>query len=318
MPGSSHCIGASLSRRGMLWVGIGLGAAFGPGGMRRASAQANPPLATRPIPRTGEALPVIGLGTANSWDIGNDPAERAARAAVIRSLVAGGGKAIDTAPSYGRAENVIGDVVAEAGLRSSVFLATKLEYYDRSSGPAEMQASLRRLRTASVDLMQLHNVDDPRQDLAMLRDWKAQGLCRYTGITTTFHGAFDAAEAILRREKPDFLEIDYSLEDREAEKRLIPTAAEIGAAVLPALPFGRGRLFRAVQQRPVPDWAREFGAATWGQFLIQYLLGNPAVTAVIPGTSNPEHMEDNLAAGRGRVPDAAEQRRMIEFFTSLG
>jgi aryl-alcohol dehydrogenase-like predicted oxidoreductase len=169
-----------------------------------------------------------------------------------------------------------------------------------------------------VDLMQLHNVSDPQQDLAMLREWKAQGLCRYTGITTTFQGAFHAAEAVLRREKPDFLEIDYSIEDREAEKRLIPTAAEVGAAVLTAVPFGRGRLFRAVQQRPLPDWAREFGAATWGQFFIKYLLGNPSVTAVIPGTSNPAHMEDNLAAGRGRAPDAAEQRKMVEFFASPG
>jgi aryl-alcohol dehydrogenase-like predicted oxidoreductase len=313
-------LGVPLSRRRTLAVCIGAGAApFVPGWNSLARAQAAPAaLATRPIPRTGEALPVIGLGTANSWDVGNSPGERSALAAVIRNLVAAGGKLIDTAPSYGRAETVIGDVVAEAGLRRSVFLATKLEYYDRATGPAEMHESLRRLRTDTVDLMQLHNVRDPQQDLAMLREWKSQGLCRYTGITTTFHGDFDAAEAILRREKPDFLEIDYSLEDREAEKRLIPTAAEVGAAVLTALPFGRGRLFRAVQERPLPDWAREFGAATWGQFFIKYLLGNPAVTAVIPGTTNPTHMEENLAAGRSRVPDAAEQRRMIEYFASGG
>jgi len=152
----------------------------------------------------------------------------------------------------------------------------------------------------------------------MLREWKARGLCRYTGVTTTFHGDFGAAEAILRREKPDFIEIDYSLEDREVQKRLIPAAAEVGAAVLTALPFGRGRIFRAVQQRPLPDWAAEFGAATWGQFFIKYLLGDPVVTAVIPGTSNPAHMEDNLAAGHGRSPDAAERRKMVEFFATLG
>ena len=276
------------------------------------------PVLTRKIPHSGEALPVIGLGTANGWAGGGDPAAHAARAAVVGTLVAAGATIIDTAPSYGQAESLVGDIVAGAGSRRAVFLATKLEEYDRRTGPEEMRASLRRLRTDKIDLMQLHNVSDPRQDLAMLRDWKAQGLCRYFGITTTYHGDFDAAEAILRREKPDFLEIDYSIEDREAQKRLIPAALEVGAGVLTALPFGRGRIFRAVQQRPLPEWAGEFGAATWGQFFLKYLIGDPAVTAVIPGTSNPAHMEDNLAAGRGRPPDATERRKMVELFASLG
>ena len=312
-----HCLRAALPRRVVL---AGLSAApFVPIGHRSAPARAaSAALLTRPIPRSGEPLPVIGLGTANSWDTGGDPAGRDARAAVIRSLTAAGATLIDTAPSYGGAESLIGDIVAEAGLRRGVFLATKLEDYNRRTGPEALRTSLRRLRITSIDLMQLHNVSDPRQDLAMLRDWKAQGLCRYTGITTTFHGDFGAAEAVLRREKPDFLEIDYSLQDREVEKRLIPAAVDTGAAVLTALPFGRGRIFGVVRQRPLPDWASEFGAATWGQFFIKYLLGDPAVTAVIPGTSNPAHMQDNLAAGTGRPPDAAERRRMVELFTSLG
>jgi aryl-alcohol dehydrogenase-like predicted oxidoreductase len=308
------------SRRGLLGLGAGFGAALVLSGrVGPASAQAEaPPMLTRPIPRSGEALPVIGLGTAVAFNIGDDLAARAARAGVIAGLAAAGGKVIDTAPSYGGAESLVGDLVAEAGLRGRVFLATKLERYDVGSGPAALRASLHRLRTDRIDLMQLHNVSDPHQDLAMLREWKAQGSCRYTGITTTYRGAFEAAEAVLRREKPDFLQVDYSLEDREAEKRLIPAAAEVGAAVFTALPFGRGRLFREVQQRPLPPWAAEFGAASWGQFFIKYLLGNPAVTTVIPGTSNPRHMEDNLDAGRGRLPDAAERRKMIEFFASPG
>jgi aryl-alcohol dehydrogenase-like predicted oxidoreductase len=314
------CLGVALSRRRALGFSTGLGAALlVPGWETPARAQADAgSLLTRPIPQSGEALPVIGLGTSIVFDIGDDPAERGSRAAVIRSLVAAGGKLIDTAPSYGRSEGVVGDLVAAAGLRRSVFLATKLEYYDRGTGPEQLRASLRRLHTDKVDLMQLHNISDRQQDLAMLREWKAQGLCRYTGITTTVWRDFDAAEAVLRREQPDFLQIDYSLEDREAEKRLIPAAVEVGAAVLTALPFGRGRVFSAVLRRPLPEWARQFGAASWGQFFLKYLLGNPAVTAVIPGTSNPEHMADNLGAGRGRLPDAAERRKMVEFFATLG
>jgi aryl-alcohol dehydrogenase-like predicted oxidoreductase len=309
--------GVALSRRGVLAACAAVSAIAGR--RRTASAQGtSAPLLKRQIPRSGELLPVIGFGTASGWEGGGDAARRAARADVIRDLVAAGATVIDTAPSYGGAESLVGDLVAEAGSRRAVFLATKLEEYDRRTGLAEMRASLRRLRTEQVDVMQLHNVTDPHQDLAMLREWKAQGLCRYTGITTTEHGDFAAAEAILRREKPDFLELDYSIEDREAQKRLIPTAVEVGAALLIALPYGRGSVFRSVRQRPLPDWAREFGVTSWAQFFLKYLLGDPAVTAVIPGSSSPAHMEDNLAAGRGRPPDTAERRKMVEYYASLG
>jgi aryl-alcohol dehydrogenase-like predicted oxidoreductase len=276
------------------------------------------PLMTRAIPRTGEALPVIGLGTARGWYSVNDQASRDALTAVVSTLNAAGGTIIDTAPSYGQAEAIVGDIVARAGLRPHTFLATKLEDYARATGQRQLQDSLRNLRTDKIDLMQLHNISDPHQDLGMMREWKAQGICRYIGITTTYHGDFAAAEAVLRREKPDFLEIDYSIEDREAEKRLLPTAAELGVAVLTAEPLGRGRLFGQVRQRPLPPWSSEFGASTWGQFFIKYVLGHPAVTAAIPGTANPAHMADNLGAGRGRPPTADEQRKMVEYLGSLG
>jgi aryl-alcohol dehydrogenase-like predicted oxidoreductase len=182
-------------------------------------------LIVRPIPHSGESLPVVGLGTAEVFNVGNDPAGRKACAEVIRALVGGGGNLIDTAPSYGTAESVVGDLLAAAEWRSRVFLATKLEDYDRNTGAAQLRASLQRLRTDRFDLIQLHNVSNPHQDLTMLREWQSRGLCRYVGITTSFGGDFDAIEAVLRRQKPDFLQVNYSLADRVAEERVIPAAA---------------------------------------------------------------------------------------------
>lgn len=307
----------TLSRRALLGLGVGLATEVATQGPAFAAPAAPSPIMLRSIPHSGEELPVVGLGTVDVFDIGDDPAERRERAAVLRTLVAGGGKVIDTAPSYGRAETALGDLLAQNGLRPRVFLATKLEPYDSGAGDAAMRASLKRLRTHRVDLMQFHNVSDPNQDLGMLRAWKAQGLCRYIGITTTFRGAFPAAEAVLRREKPDFLQINYSLDDRGAEARVIPAAAEVGAAVLTALPFGRKRLFGAVQGHQVPAWAKSFSADTWAQFFLKFLISNPAVTVVIPGTGNPAHMADDLGAGRGPMPDAAERRRMVQFISNL-
>jgi aryl-alcohol dehydrogenase-like predicted oxidoreductase len=306
----------TASRRRVLALGAGLAAsAWLPA---RGEAQAGTPgLIARPIPHSGESLPVIGLGTSQVFEVGDDPARRQACAEVVKTLVAGGGKLIDTAPSYGNAESVVGDILAATELRGRVFLATKLEDYDRKTGAAQLHASLQRLRTDRVDLMQLHNVGDPHQDLAMLREWKSQGFCRYIGITTSFGGDFDAVEAVVRRQKPDFLQVNYSLADRAAEKRVVPAAAEVGAAVLTDLPFARNRLFGAVRGQKLPEWAGDFDATSWAQFFLKYLLGNAAVTAVIPGTSNAEHMADNLGAGRGRLPDAAQRQRMVAFFEAL-
>ncbi len=276
-----------------------------------AFAQTDVPLITRVIPSSGEHLPAVGLGTAQVFDTADEATRRKA-AAVLQALVANGGRLIDTASSYGDAESVLGDVIAPASLRDKLFIATKLEQPDA----AELKRSLARLKTAKVDLLQLHNVGNPGQSLAQFKAWKAQGMCRYIGVTSTFHGDFAAIEAVLGREKPDFVQIDYSLDDRTVEKRILPLASEVKAGVLTALPFGRGRLFRAVRGKEIPDWAREF-AASWAQFFLKYLLGDPRVTAVIPGTSNPAHMTDNLGAMRGPLPDPDQRRQMVAFVEAL-
>ena len=269
-----------------------------------------PPI-TRAIPGTGERLPVVGLGTASVFARDDEPTRRTA-GEVVATLVGAGGRVIDTASTYGDAESVLGGVIAAGGLRDKVFVATKLEAPDA----AELKRSLARLRMAKVDLLQLHNVRDPGQSLGQFRAWKAQGFCRYTGITSTYRSDFAALEAVLGREKPDFVQIDYSLDNREAETRILPLAAEVKAGVLTALPFSRGRLFRAVRGKAIPDWANAF-AGSWAQFFLKYLLGDERVTLVIPGTSNPAHMTDNLGAMRGRLPDAGERKRMVAFIDSL-
>ena len=307
----------SLSRRGMLAAAVGLGA----GALSRfapARAQGATPILRRAIPQGGEMLPVVGVGTSQVFAIGSDAKERAERRAVIEALAAAGGSVIDTASTYGSAEGVVGDLVAEAGLRDKLFIATKGEVRARAAAIAEFQESLRRLKTPKVDLMQLHNVTSPRTELALYREWKAQGLARYIGITTSTDGDHDAVAAVTEREKPDFVQVNYSIVDRNAEKRALPAAKDNGAAVLCNVPFGRGGLFRKARGKPLPDWAAEFDAATWGQFFLKFLLAHAAVTAVIPGTAKAEHMNDNLGAGRGRMPDAAMRQRMIAYVEQLG
>jgi aryl-alcohol dehydrogenase-like predicted oxidoreductase len=265
-------------------------------------------------------LPVVGLGTINLFDVASDPAKISGCTDTVRALVAGGGSLIDSSESYGASEEVLGDIFAATGLRSRVFLATKIDLkdYNQANGLTAMRGSLQRLKTDKVDLMQFHNVRDPNQDLGMLRDWKAQGLCRYAGITTTSEDSYDATVTILQREQPDFLMVDYAIDKLEAEKRVIPAAAAVGAGVLIALPFGRGRVFRNVLSKPLPDWTAEFDCASWAQFFLKFILGNPAVTNVAPGTDKPEHMTDDLGAGRGRLPDEKQRARMIQFVGSLG
>lgn len=278
---------------------------------RAAAQMETQPLLARAIPTSGERIPAVGLGTAYVFDENNE-ATRSKADAIVQTLIKNGGRLIDTASTYGDAESVLGQVTATAGLRDKLFLATKLE----SPDARELKQSLARLKTTSVDLLQLHNVRSKQQSLERFRDWKKQGLCRYVGITSTFRRDYPAVEAVLEREKPDFVQIDYSLDNRGAEKTILPLAAEIRAGVLTALPYGNGRLFKAVHGRELPDWARVF-ANSWGQFFLKYLLGDSRVTAVIPGTSDPSHMTDNAGAMRGPLPDPDQRRRMVEFADSL-
>ena len=274
-------------------------------------AETDAQLIVRAIPSSGERLPAVGLGTAQVFDTADETTRRKA-AEVVQALVANGGRLIDTASTYGDAESVLGDTIAPAGLRDKLFIASKLEQPDAT----ELKRSLARLKTAKLDLLQLHNVRNPRQSLAQFKEWKAKGLCRYIGITSTFHSDFAALEAVLGREKPDFVQIDYSLDNRIAEKRILPLAAEVKAGVLTALPFGRARLFQAVRGKEIPDWVRGF-AASWAQFFLKYLLGDPRVTAVIPGTGKAAHMTDNLGAMRGPLPDPDQRRKMVTFVEAL-
>ena len=268
---------------------------------------------------------MVGLGTDQNWR--TDTTEyRAALSAILRTLIAGGGTVVDTASNYGGygfAERMLGEIFGESGLRPRIFIATKVEEH-YNLYPSTVKASLQRLGLSKIDLIQIHSGSyspvSADQDLGPLRDWKAQGFVRYIGITTDYDRGFADIEAIMRRWKPDFIMLNYSIGDREAERRLLPAAAELGVATLIDLPFGghgSSNLFRKVQGKPLPDWARDFDAATWAQFFLKYLLGNGAVTAVIPGTNKVEHMEDNLGAGRGRLPDAAQRQRMAQFFTEL-
>jgi aryl-alcohol dehydrogenase-like predicted oxidoreductase len=280
-------------------------------------ASAQNALLARKIPATGEMLPCVGIGTAIIFDFENDAQKLAERTDVIKTLVAGGGRLIDTAPSYGKAEERLGEILNAAGLREKIFLATKVRVADKDASIAEMQASLKKLQVSKLDLMQLHNVRDPNQSLDLLRDWKAQGLCRYIGVTSSFDRDYDAVEACVKKQKPDFFQIDYSLVDRNSDERLIPAAADAGCAILTNLPFGRGKFFQKVAGKPLPELAKDIDCTSWAQFALKWLLGHPAITAVIPGTDKAQYMTDNLKAGAGRLPDAAMRKKMIDIFEAL-
>ena len=274
-------------------------------------------LIRRPIPSSGETLPAIGIGTSRRYEVDpNAPAVAPLREAVQR-FVALGGTVIDTAPSYGTAEDVLGLILGQDGLREKVFLCSKVGTPGREGGAAEIARSFERLKTQTIDLIAVHNLIDPASNLATLRDLKAQKKIRYLGVTVWRDNQFADLEALMRRETLDFVQVNYALDDRAAAARILPLAAERGVAVMVNVPFGRDRLFKAVQGRELPAWAAEFDCASWPQFFLKYVLGHAAVTCPIPGMAQVKYVEDNLGAGRGRLPDAAQRTRMEAFVDAL-
>lgn len=278
------------------------------------SAAPSASMQTRTIPASGEALPVIGLGTYQGFDAAPGSEAYGRLPGVLQALFAAGGSVIDSSPMYGRAEATTGELLAAAGSQRKAFVATKVWTHGRAEGLRQMQESLRLLRVDPLDLMQVHNLVDWRTQLATLRDWKAAGRIRYVGITHYHAGAYDELAAVMRAERFDFLQINYSLDEREAERHILPLAAERGMAVLINRPFGGGGLLRRLRERPLPAWAAEIGATSWAQLLLKFVLSQPAVTCAIPGTSRAEHMADNAGAGSGPLPDAAFWRRHAELF----
>jgi diketogulonate reductase-like aldo/keto reductase len=271
----------------------------------------------KPIPSSGEMLPAVGIGTYKGFDLADDAETRARLAEVLRRLFAAGGTIVDSSPMYGRAEARAGQALASLGRQYDAFIMTKVWTSGRAAGTRQMQDSLAFFGVERIALMQIHNLVDWRTHLATLREWQAAGRFKYVGITHYTTGAFGALEAALKQEKFDFLQIPYSVGERAAETRLLPLCREKGVAVIANVPFGAGRLMRGAKGKPVPDWARDFGAGTWAQFFLKYLLGHEACTCVIPGTGNPDHAADLLGAGEGRLPTEAERRRMIDAVAAL-
>lgn len=283
-----------------------------------APSRANPaPMTTRPIPKSGEQLPVVGLGTWQTFDVGAAAGARDPLAEVLRLLFANGGRVVDSSPMYGRAEGVVGDLLAALGARDKAFIATKVWTRGRRSGIRQMERSMELLRAATIDLMQIHNLVDWRTHLKTLRAWKEAGRIRYLGVTHYTPHAFDELMAVIEAEPIDFIQFPYSIAVRDAEDRLLGLAAEKGVAVLVNRPYEGGDLFGAVRGRPLPSWAADFDCASWGQFFLKFILAHPAVSAVIPGTAKPRHILDNAAAGKGRMPDENERRKMAALWQSL-
>ena len=302
----------TITRRNLLQAGMVLGAtALLPARPARAEAA----LLTRAVPSTGVHLPLVGIGT-NRYRSG-DAALLARLHDTLTAFARLGGKVVDTAPAYGDSESVIGAILAAGGLRDGLFLATKVARESAEAGRASLAASFAALRTRRLELVQLHNLNGVDSVLGVLREQQAAGAIGHIGITSSSDRQYAEMEAIMRRERLDFIQVDYALGNRGAGERLLPLAAERGMAVLVNLPFGRGAQFRAVGERPLPDWAAEVDCRSWAQVFLKYVVSHPAVTCAIPGSTRVEHVEDNLGAARGRLPDAALRQTMERWFDTL-
>lgn len=274
------------------------------------------PAITRKIPKSGEAVPVMGLGTSQTFDVTGGP-DRDACKEVLRIFAERGGKLVDSSPMYGAAEQLVGDLSAELGIGNKLFLATKVWTNGKDAGIQQMQESMRKMRTQAFDLMQVHNLMDVQTHLETLRGWKREGKVRYLGVTHFRSGFHAELENLMKSAKLDFVQFNYSMADRSAEDRALPTAADTGTATLINVPFAKGQLFGKTRGKPLPEWASEFDCTSWAQFFLKFVLGHPAVTCAIPATRNPKHIADNMGAGVGRLPDEKMRKRMVDYFATL-
>lgn len=283
----------------------------------RSASQSIKPIIKRPIPRSGEALPAVGLGTWQTFDVGPSASERAELKAVLQLLVEQGASVVDSSPMYGHAERVVGDLAADLGIHPKLFIATKVWTSGREAGIRQMENSFRLLRTERIDLMQVHNLLDLATHVRTLREWKTSGRIRYLGITHYHEGAHRDLERLVKTREYDFVQFNYSMTEREAEDRLLPACADSGTAVIINRPFAQASLFGKVKGKPLPPWAADFDCTSWAQFFLKYLLGHAAVTCVIPGTRRTAHLRDNLQAGMGRLPNEATRKRMVHYIERL-
>jgi diketogulonate reductase-like aldo/keto reductase len=279
-------------------------------GMAGPASSAEPGAVSKKIPSSGEAMPVIGMGTWQTFDVGADATQRAALEQVLREFVALGGRMLDSSPMYGSSEEVAGDLAARLGVRDRLFVATKVWTSGKAAGVRQMEESMARLRAKPIDLMQVHNLVDVDAHLDTLREWKRKGVVRYIGATHYTASGHDALARVMEKHPLDFIQVNYSVGEREAEQRLLPLAKERGVAVIANRPFAGGDLFRRLRSKPLPAWAAEIDCGSWAQLLLKFVVSHPALTCAIPATSKLEHLRDNMGAARGRMPDD-KQRAMI-------